>query len=200
MRLKISFLSTLVACTFLLIFTRCLGQSGPVVVSGRKIPDVVLTDQHGKRVHIYSDLMKGKVVAINTIFTTCTTICPMNGMKFSELSRLLDNDIRGRVSLISITVDPLVDTPQRLDDWSHQFGASGPEWTLLTGPKDDVEQLLKALQIFNGDKLNHSPDFLLGGEGMDTWARPSSSYTVPQLADLIRSRLKQTANYAQARH
>jgi len=158
----------------LIIFPCCLGQSSSVVVSGRKIPDVALTDQHGNRVHIYADLMKDKVVAINTIFTTCTTICPMNGAKFSELSRLVGKD--ERVRLI------------------------GPEWTLLTGPKDDVERLLKSLQIFNGDKLNHSPDFLLGGEGMETWARPSSSYTAPQLADLIRSRLKQTSTYAQARH
>jgi len=182
----------------LIIFPCCLGQSSSVVVSGRKIPDVVLTDQHGNRVHIYADLMKDKVVAINTIFTTCTTICPMNGAKFSELSRLVGKD--ERVRLISISVDPTVDTPERLDAWSRDFGAPGPEWTLLTGPKDDVERLLKSLQIFNGDKLNHSPDFLLGGEGMETWARPSSSYTAPQLADLIRSRLKQTSTYAQARH
>ena len=44
--------------------------------SGINIPDVELLDQDGRKVRFYTDLVKGKVVAINFIFTTCTTICP----------------------------------------------------------------------------------------------------------------------------
>src|SRR5215471_11601011 len=79
-------------------------ENQPVAVSGLMIPDVELVDQSGKKVHFYSDLVKGKVVAINTIFTTCTTICPVMGANFARLSRLLSEE--GKLNLISISIDP----------------------------------------------------------------------------------------------
>jgi protein SCO1 len=194
MNFRRHFLQFTAVCVLVLMPPVCVGaQNPPVVISGRTIPDVELVDQHGKKVHFYSDLIKGRVVAINTIFTTCTTICPENGAKFSKLSRLLADEGRGRVGLISISVDPEVDTPQLLDRWSHEFGTPGPDWTLVTGPKSEVDRLLKALQIFNPDKQQHSPDFLIGGDDARDWAHPSSSYTPSQLAALIRTRLKQVS-------
>jgi protein SCO1/2 len=174
-------------------------QNPSAVVSGRTIPDVELVDQHGKKVHFYSDLVKDKVVAISTIFTTCTTICPVTGVKFSQLSRLLADEGRGRVSLISISVDPKVDTPQLLDQWSREFGTPGPAWTLVTGSKSEVDRLLKALEIFNADKQEHSPDFLIGGDGTGGWAHPSSSYTASQLANLVRARLELASGHSTSR-
>src|SRR5580658_2937131 len=63
-----------------------------VAVASLRIPDVELVDQHGKKVHFYSDLVKGKVVAINTVFTTCTTICPLMGANFAKLSNLMSEE------------------------------------------------------------------------------------------------------------
>src|SRR5258708_38794481 len=54
-----------------------------------RIPDVELVNQRGEKIHFYSDLMKDKVVAINTIFTSCTTICPLAGTNFSQLQKML---------------------------------------------------------------------------------------------------------------
>src|SRR4051794_9675078 len=59
--------------------------NGPVAVSALRIPDVELMDQNGRRVRFYSDVVQGKTVAINTIFTTCTTICPLMGANFAKL-------------------------------------------------------------------------------------------------------------------
>src|SRR5262249_9662735 len=99
-------------------------------VGGLNIPDIVLLSQRGEKVHFYSDLVKGRVVAINTIFTTCTTICPPMGVNFSRLRKLLGSHAGRDVNLISITVDAEVDTPERLDKWSRQFGEMGPGWIL----------------------------------------------------------------------
>jgi protein SCO1/2 len=166
-------------------------QSAPLqLVAGLKIPDIELWNQHGEKVHFYSGLVKGKVVAINTIFTTCTTVCPPMGNNFSRLRKLLGDRASRDVNLISITVDPDVDTPERLYKWSLQFGETGPGWTLLTGPKADVETLLKALQVFAADKQDHVPVALIGGDaGTGDWVRPSALLTPGRLFEIIQTKL-----------
>ena len=133
--------------------------------------------------------MEGRVVAINTIFTTCTTICPLMGANFAKLSRLMAGEGRGRLHLISITVDPAEDTPERLKQWSAAFGKTGVDWTLLTGPKSDIDRLLKALQVFTPDKQSHTPVMLIGGGTENGWTRASAMLPPQTLADLIRKRI-----------
>ena len=164
-------------------------------VAGLTIPDIELLNQHGEKVHFYSDLVKGKVVAINTIFTTCTTICPPMGNNFSRLRRLLGANAGRDVNLISITVDPDVDGPERLDKWSRQFGEMGPGWTLLTGPKADVDALLKALQLFAADRQEHAPVALIGGDAAGDWVRCSALLTPSRIAAIIQTKLDLIAKH-----
>lgn len=159
------------------------------IVSGLSIPDVELVNQRGQTVHFYSGLVKGKVVAINTIFTTCTTICPVMGANFTKLSKLLALEDRGRVNLISISIDPVLDTPEHLDRWSRAFRPGETNWTLLTGTKSNVDAVLRALQVFTPDKLNHQPVVLIGGDGTGDWVRASALQSAATLVDLIHSRL-----------
>jgi protein SCO1/2 len=172
---------------------RLYAQDRGTSVSETTIPDVELTDQNGHKLHFYSDLVKGKVVAINTVFTTCDTICPVMGARFASLSRLLAKEDTSRVELISISVDPLVDTPARLKEWSHQFGHVGTHWVLLTGRKDDVDHLLKALEIFTPDKVEHTPVVLIGSGGTTQWSRASALSPPTRLAELMRARLTMAA-------
>jgi protein SCO1/2 len=175
-------------------------ESSVSVISGLTIPDEILIDQSGKKVHFYSDLVKGKVVAINTVFTTCTTVCPIMGANFARLRNLLGDVAGRRVELISISIDPVADTPERLAEWSSRFSNHpGPGWTLLTGPKPDVDRLLKALQMFTADKQDHAPVALIGGEGASNWSRASGLMPPPQLAELIKGRLNSMAAQIQIR-
>ena len=157
-------------------------ETGEEVSFGRiSIPDVMLLNQNGEQVHFYSDLIKGKVVVMNFIFTTCTTICPPMGANFASLQKLMgDRDL----NLISISVDPVVDTPQRLKAWSSKFDA-GPGWTLLTGPKHDVDKLLKALKVFTPDKWDHSPIVLVGNDAKSKWTRTNGLAPPAKLAEII---------------
>src|ERR1051325_1812022 len=84
-------------------------KSDPVVISGLKVPDTMLVNQRGEKIHFYSDLIRSKVVAINTVFTTCTTICPLMGANFAKLRKLLNERGGEGVNLISISIDPSVD-------------------------------------------------------------------------------------------
>jgi protein SCO1/2 len=174
-------------------------QSLQTAGSSVSIPDVELVDQHGRKLHFYSDLVKGKVVAINTVFTTCTTICPLMGAKFSRLSRMLGDEGHGKVNLISISVDPETDTPERLDAWSREFGEPGADWTLVTGAKNDVDTLLKALQTYTADKQEHLPVVLIG-DGTGGWARASALLPPSQLADLLHARLQSASGRSAAGH
>lgn len=148
------------------------------------IPDVSLVDQEGRKVRFYSDLVQGKVVAVNFVFTSCSTICTPQGARFAELRKLLGDRAGKDVHLISVSIDPQGDTPAKLKAWSEKLG-TGPGWTLLTGEKDEVVRLLKALDAFDVDIKRHTPSLLLGNEREKRWTRAYSLAPAAQLAALL---------------
>lgn len=154
------------------------------VGAGMDIPDVPVRDQTGAERHFYSDLVAGKTVAMNFVFTTCTTICPPMGANFGRLRKELGERAGRDLHLISISVDPVTDTPQRLDAWSKQFGA-GPGWTLVTGERAEITRLLKALEVFNPDFTEHSPVVLIGNEPAGEWTRAHGLAPPAKLEELL---------------
>jgi protein SCO1/2 len=140
------------------------------VTSKMSIPDVELLDQDGRAVRFYTDLVKGKVVAVNFIFTTCTTICPPLGATFARVQRELGERAGRDVHLISISVDPATDTPERLKAWGAKFHAAAG-WTLVTGRKPQVDELLRALGAATASPSDHTPTVLVGNEAAGQWTR-----------------------------
>ncbi len=145
------------------------------------IPDVELLDQDGRKVRFYTELVKGKTVAVNFIFTTCTTICPPLGATFARLQRELGARAGNDVRLISISVDPATDTPERLKAWGAKFKAAAG-WTLLTGPKPQVDELLRALGSSTASPADHTPTVLIGNDAAGQWTR---SYGLARPAVLV---------------
>lgn len=159
-------------------------DSNPATAPKISIPDVALRDQDGKPVHFYSDLVKGRVVAINFIFTTCTTICPPLGATFAGIQKLAAGRAGRDFTLISVSVDPVTDTPERLKSWSAKFGAR-PGWTLVTGPKKDVDRLLSALGAGTARPQDHTPLVLIGNEATGSWTRASGLAAPEKLVGVI---------------
>jgi protein SCO1/2 len=149
--------------------------------SKMSIPDVELLDQDGRKVRFYTDLVKGKVVVVNYIFTTCTTICPPLGATFARVQKQLGARAGRDVHFISISVDPATDTPERLKAWGAKFHA-GPGWTLVTGPKPQVDELLRALGAATGSPSDHSPTVLVGNDAAGQWTR---AYGIARPAVLV---------------
>jgi protein SCO1 len=170
-------------------------QPGPEVHHRPAIPDVELIDQNGRPVHFYRDLVQGHVVAINFVFTSCGTICPTMGAIFGRLEALLGDP--ARVRLISISIDPVVDTPARLAAWSARFHA-GPGWTLLTGRKETIDALRKALAVFTPDLDSHAPVVLIGNDATGQWTRADGLAPATKLAEQIRTLIKPAAAAAAA--
>ena len=163
------------------------------------VPDAELIDQDGQRVHLYSDLVKGrKVVVINTMFTTCGTICPLIGVRMSRLQQSLGACRDHDYDLVSITVDPTADTPERLREWGRKFGI-GPCWRLLTGPKADVDAALRTLHLLTPDKLSHTPSALIGRDGADDWTLCNVLASQENLVRIVRKKMSAAVAQRQTR-
>ncbi len=148
------------------------------------IPDVVVLNQDGQRLRFYRDLIQGKVVAINFIYTTCTTVCPLLTATFARLQHLLGERLGTDYSLISVSVDPITDTPARLHAWGAKFRAK-PGWTLVTGPKQTIDKLLKALRVFTPLIEDHAPIVLIGNDLRGAWTRTYGLTSPTQLQALL---------------
>jgi cytochrome oxidase Cu insertion factor (SCO1/SenC/PrrC family) len=155
----------------------------PAAASQLTIPDVTVRDQFGNATR-FQDLLKDKTVAVNFVFTTCTTICPPMGANFGQLRSLLGERAGKDVRLISVSVDPLTDTAQRLKTWSEKFNA-GAGWTLVTGAKSDIDALLKAFGVFTADKWDHSPTALIGNVAAGEWRRVNGLAAPAKLVEVI---------------
>jgi protein SCO1/2 len=177
--------ATLAAALLLLAgAVQAAGQPEVETLHGLNVPDVPMVDQNGKPVRFYTDLVKDRVVAVNFVFTTCTTICPPMGANFAKLQKLLGERAGRPVHLISVSIDPGTDTPERLKAWSQKFGA-GPGWTLVTGDREQVTQLLKALGVYTPRLGDHSPLVLIGDDVHHHWTRAYGLAPPAKIAELI---------------
>ncbi|HEY0763587.1 MAG TPA: SCO family protein [Pyrinomonadaceae bacterium] len=151
-----------------------------------KIPDVEVLDQDGNVRHFYTDLIKGKTVAINFIFTNCTTICPPLGATFARVQKELGFKVGSDVHFISVSVDPLTDTPERLKAWGAKFKA-GAGWTFVTGNKPEIDRLLLALGASAARREDHTPSVIVGNDAKDVWTRTYGLAKSSQMVTLIEN-------------
>lgn len=150
------------------------------------IPDVEVLDQEGHALHFYSDLVKGKTVAINFIFTNCTTICPPLAATFARVQKEMGDKVGKDVHFISISVDPLTDTPERLKAWGAKFKA-GDGWTFVTGNKPEMDKLLNALGASVSRREDHTPAVIIGNDVKGVWTRTYGLARTSQLVGLIEN-------------
>jgi cytochrome oxidase Cu insertion factor (SCO1/SenC/PrrC family) len=145
------------------------------------IPDVEVVDQNGHPLHFRTDLLQGNAVAVNFVFTTCSTICPQLGAASAALARTVATQADRHLRVISISVDPEVDTPEQLKQWAANFG-DAPGWTLVTGQRRDIDQLLRAFEVYVPDKTLHTSAFLIGRSGAGAWQRVTGTTAPAKIA------------------
>ena len=153
-------------------------------IEGLRIPDVQVVDQDGRRLRFFTDLVKGRTVAINFMFTTCTTICPPLAVTFARVQQEMGTAVGNDVLLISVSVDPVTDVPPRMKAYMTKFGAR-PGWLFVGGSKPDIDALLGALGAYVSDKNDHTPMMLIGNEKANVWTRAFGLAPAGKLASLI---------------
>ncbi|HEY8130664.1 MAG TPA: SCO family protein [Thermoanaerobaculia bacterium] len=135
-------------------------------------PNVELITHTGKTVRFYDDLLKGKSVVINVIYTRCKDRCPLETAKLSRVQRLLSDRMGKDIFFYSISLDPEWDTPAVLRDYAEKFRV-GPGWLFLTGKREDIAGVQKKLGLYSRtDAVNpdgHLPSAMIGNEPTGQW-------------------------------
>lgn len=132
--------------------------------------DVQLVNQNGDTMRLYSDLIEGKIVIINSFFATCSGSCPVMAGTFAKIQKHLGDRIGKDVNLISISVDPVNDTPAKLKEYAKRFHARSG-WYFLTGKKENVDFALQKLGQYVDDKNDHLNVIILGNQRTGLWKK-----------------------------
>jgi protein SCO1/2 len=109
-------------------------------------PEFTLTNQDGQRASLSA--LRGKVVAVTFIYTTCVDTCPLLTAKMASLQGRLGRDFGPRVQFLSISVDPARDTPEVLKRYAEAHGAQGAGWTFLTGTPAEIRTVAKHYGVY----------------------------------------------------
>jgi len=155
-------------------------NSGP-----NRFPNVELVTQDGKKVRFYDDLIKGKVVAIELMYTTCKYNCPLETARLVQVQKLLGDRMGKDVFFYSITIEPEKDTPEVLKAYTQKYHI-GPGWLFLTGKEADIKLISRKLGLDflpnPNDPDGHTPSLLIGNEKTGLWMRNSGLDNIKFLA------------------
>ena len=157
----------------------------------RYFSDTRLLDQDGREVRFYTDALRGKIVLISFIYTSCTDICPILMSHLSDVQNSLGDRFGKDVFFVSISVDPEDDTPEELKEYAERYETK-PGWTFLTGPKKDVDAVIRRFGEFQEDFEDHSMTFVLGDVKNARWSKMRGDQppetVMPRILDLMERR------------
>ncbi len=155
-------------------------------------PDIEVQTQDGSKVNFFKDLIKGKKVFISFVYTSCNLTCPMVGRNFEKLQKAVGEDLGKDIFLISVTTDPETDTPQVLKTWGEKFNRENG-WTLVTGNKSEMENLLMTLTGSGPQRGLHTSLLILFDEASGNWDTSSSLLSPKTLVDKLNALGEKTA-------
>jgi protein SCO1/2 len=148
--------------------------------------DVELLDQDGRKLRFYSDVLKGKTVVVNAFFTTCTSVCPPMNRNMEKIQEALGERVGRDVFLVSISVDPVTDTPPRLKEYAQRFHAR-QGWMFLTGKKENVDWALYKVGQYVESKDAHTTVIIIGNEATGLWKKALGMAKADELVQIVRT-------------
>jgi protein SCO1 len=176
-----------------------------VVKSGNAkvtVPDVSLVDQNGRSHALKGGVVGDRIVVVDFIYTTCTTVCPVISQTFADVQKKLGDALGKEVVLVTLTVDPARDTPAAMKAFGAKFGARD-EWLWLTGSPQAVNSALKGMGAYVPNPENHPPMVLVGDGKSGQWTRffdfPSAAQIMGKVEELRLARAPATPKEAKAR-
>jgi cytochrome oxidase Cu insertion factor (SCO1/SenC/PrrC family)/cytochrome c2 len=141
-------------------------------------PNIELTEHSGKKVRFFDDLIEGKVVMINFMFTSCPDVCPMETARLLDVQRLLGERVGTEVHMYSISIDPTRDTPEVLAAYRERWGVQ-PGWSFYTGKLEEIDLLRQKLGVLAPEldpemgAMDHNINMVLGNQATGRWMRRS---------------------------
>ena len=153
-----------------------------------RIIDRPVVDQDGTAAPL-GTLIGDKLVVVDFVYASCGTLCPLQSSILADLQDKLGDRVGRDVALLSISVDPTVDRPERLKVEADRFGAK-PGWRFLTGQRKDIEVILTGMQAWVETPEDHPGFFLVGSASEPTWSKLEG---LPS-PELLEERLAQAAS------
>jgi len=179
-------LTALIALFFVLGLLQVHAQEPQPSAAQKYFTDTILVNQDGEKMRFYSDLLKGKTVIIDSFFATCQGSClPMN-RNLEKVQEALGDRLGKDAYIISISVDPTVDTPPALKAYSKKLNAR-PGWYFLTGDKASVDFVLTKLGQFVDNKQDHLNIFIIGNERTGLWKKAFGLAKSEELVKVVES-------------
>lgn len=160
-----------------------------------QLPELELTRQDGIKTQLATELNDGRPVILNFIFTSCTAICPLLSGMMSSLQTKLGKEL-DQVHMVSISIDPEYDNPERLQAYAAQFKAKS-QWQFYSSNQQNLRKVQEAFDAYRGDKMNHTITTYLRVSPNQTWVRLDgflSSDDVHREYQQLKSQLALVAN------
>lgn len=151
------------------------------------MPDVTVTNQKGEQVKFSNEVNDNRVAVVSFIYTSCNAICPMTSQIIYKLQTKLGKNL-DKVHLISVSIDPEQDTPEKLASFAEKYHAS-KSWDYYTGSEQTSVAIQKAFDAYRGDKMNHAPVTLIKAKN-GKWVRYDGFATVNELHAEVLKQLK----------
>ncbi|GLZ88258.1 hypothetical protein Pres01_43090 [Metapseudomonas resinovorans] len=148
--------------------------------------DTLLRDQNGQEVRFYSDVLKGRLVMLNVIFTHCNDACPLITRKLKEVRDAMGEDLAKQVYFISLSSDAENDTPEVLKAFAAKHGVDSPNWIFLTGDKADMDLVLTRLGQLGESPEAHSTLLIAGDVPNKRWSKIRPDAPVPAIAQRLQ--------------
>jgi cytochrome oxidase Cu insertion factor (SCO1/SenC/PrrC family) len=130
-----------------------------------------LITQDGVRLRFYDDVLKDKVVVINFIYTNCQGACPLMTRNLTLVRDMLDGAVGEDIHFVSISLDPLRDTPAAMKKFAQVHNADQDGWLFLTGRPDNVNMVTKRLGTYTDDLEAHSTTLLAANVRTAHWTK-----------------------------
>jgi len=109
----------------------------------------ILQDQEGRPFRFAA--LAGKSILYNFVYTGCSTVCPIQTHVLAEVQRGLAPEVQDKVHFVSVSLDPLSDSPKVLKAFALRMGANLKHWSFVTGRPADVERMADQLRLFKAD-------------------------------------------------
>ena len=153
-------------------------------------PNVELVSHRGEKLSFYDDLVHGRTVLINFMYTNCGLNCPAQSFNLSVVQDLLGDCLGRDVFMHSISIKPEEDGVAELAAYAERYRPR-EGWNFLTGTVDDIEVLRRRLGFWERDpetdkiKTRHTGLFRYGNERYDRWAACPALQSARQVANSL---------------
>ncbi len=149
--------------------------------------DLELQNQNGETVRFFSDVLRDRVVLINFMFANCEDACPLQTKNLVQASNLLGDALMGdKVWFVSISIDPERDTPADLKEFAQRNEVNEKGWVFLTGPKENVDHIVKKLGQYSDEVQAHSTLMIAGNIRTAHWMKIPPNVQVPAIVERLR--------------